>query len=142
MAGQTDPHISLFSPHEKTKWWRLFLNMNMDPLNFIAGDYGRFVPQIQTQMPLWLAVALKRRGKCTHDKPEADADADTRSSSRQPREASNEPRTSKATLRNFEIFCNNICGAPLELRTSTASIPVVLLFALFLLFGYILFDIY
>ncbi|CAN7047912.1 unnamed protein product, partial [Brassica rapa subsp. trilocularis] len=72
MAGQTDPHISLFSPHE--------------------GDHGRFVPHIQTQMPLWLAVALKRRGKCTHDKPEADADADTRRSSRQPREASNEPR--------------------------------------------------
>lgn len=29
------------------------------------GDFGRFVPQIPTQVPLWLAVALKRRGKCT-----------------------------------------------------------------------------
>ncbi|KAH0943836.1 hypothetical protein HID58_003473 [Brassica napus] len=114
-----------------------------------------------------LAVALKRRGKCTlrlpawlsvrslvedirdmpnvsamevnlvrlfvrraleefykHDKTEADADADTRRSSRQPREANNEPRTSKATLRSFEIFCANSCGAPWELRTSTVSTSV------------------
>ncbi|CDY50528.1 BnaA01g30520D [Brassica napus] len=89
-----------------------------------------------------------------HDKTEADADADTRRSSRQPREANNEPRvkshshfplmfsfflfkrrliqtstrcfteTSKATLRSFEIFCANSCGAPWELRTSTVSTSV------------------
>ncbi|KAL0717066.1 hypothetical protein Bca4012_066388 [Brassica carinata] len=174
MAGQTDPHISLFSPQEvefvaEDELVEIVPNMNMEPLNFIAGDFGRFVPQIPTQVLLWLAVALKRRGKCTfrppgwlsvdnltqileaerepqskfqalpfgyvetarllfdhargdipdmymienvsamevnlvrpfvrraleafykHDKPEADADRDTRSS-RQPREANNEPR--------------------------------------------------
>ncbi|KAL0691275.1 hypothetical protein Bca4012_090954 [Brassica carinata] len=35
-------------------------NMNMEPLNFIA---------IPTQVPMWLAVALKRRGKCTFRPP-------------------------------------------------------------------------
>ncbi|KAF3527842.1 hypothetical protein DY000_02043327, partial [Brassica cretica] len=40
-----------------------------------------------------------------HDKPEAYADRDTRSSSRQPREANNEPRGPlKAALRSFKIF--------------------------------------
>jgi hypothetical protein len=29
------------------------------------GDYGPFFPQIAAQVPLWLAVALKKRGKCT-----------------------------------------------------------------------------
>lgn len=74
MAGQTDPHISLFSPQEvefmaEDEMVEIVPNMNMDPLNFIAGDYGRFVPQIPTQVPLWLAVALKRRGKCTFRPP-------------------------------------------------------------------------
>ncbi|GAV68877.1 Sld5 domain-containing protein, partial [Cephalotus follicularis] len=40
-------------------------NMRMDPLNFISGDFGPFLPQIVTQVPLWLAVALKKRGKCS-----------------------------------------------------------------------------
>ncbi|XAR54018.1 hypothetical protein NMG60_11028997 [Bertholletia excelsa] len=41
-------------------------NMRMDPLNLIRifGDFGLFHPQIATQVPLWLAVALKKRGKC------------------------------------------------------------------------------
>ncbi|KAH0867216.1 hypothetical protein HID58_074238 [Brassica napus] len=86
MAGQTDPHISLFSPHD---------------VEFMAEDeMVEIVPNMKTpQFHRWglrsvrssdsnanasvVAVALKRRGKCTHDKPEADADADTRSSSRQ-----------------------------------------------------------
>ncbi|KAI8006052.1 DNA replication complex GINS protein PSF2 [Camellia lanceoleosa] len=29
------------------------------------GDFGPLHPQIPTQVPLWLAVALKKRGKCT-----------------------------------------------------------------------------
>ncbi|XP_010558802.1 PREDICTED: DNA replication complex GINS protein PSF2 [Tarenaya hassleriana] len=45
-------------------------NMNMDQLNFICGDFGRFLPQIPTQVPLWLAVALKKRGKCTIRPPQ------------------------------------------------------------------------
>ncbi|XP_043701119.1 DNA replication complex GINS protein PSF2 isoform X2 [Telopea speciosissima] len=50
MAGQSDPHLSLFSAAE--------------------GDYGPFYPQITIEVPLWLAVALKKRGKCTIRPPQ------------------------------------------------------------------------
>ncbi|KAJ4844142.1 hypothetical protein Tsubulata_020592 [Turnera subulata] len=40
-------------------------NLHMEALNFISGDYGPFYPQIITEVPLWLAVALRKRGKCT-----------------------------------------------------------------------------
>lgn len=36
----------------------------------VQGDFGPFRPQIATQAPLWLAVALKKRGKCTIRAPE------------------------------------------------------------------------
>ncbi|XP_055811298.1 DNA replication complex GINS protein PSF2 [Solanum dulcamara] len=45
-------------------------NMRMEPLNLISGDFGPFRPQIAAQVPLWLAVALKKRGKCTIRPPE------------------------------------------------------------------------
>ncbi|XP_023642275.1 DNA replication complex GINS protein PSF2 isoform X2 [Capsella rubella] len=65
MAGQTDPHISLFSPQEiefmaEDELVEIVPNMNMEQLNFIS---------IPTKVPLWLAVALKRRGKCTFRPP-------------------------------------------------------------------------
>ncbi|MCD7464497.1 DNA replication protein psf2 [Datura stramonium] len=44
--------------------------MRMEPLNLISGDFGPFRPQIAAQVPLWLAVALKKRGKCTIRPPE------------------------------------------------------------------------
>ncbi|XP_010486970.1 PREDICTED: DNA replication complex GINS protein PSF2 [Camelina sativa] len=74
MAGQTDPHISLFSPQEvefmaEDELVEIVPNMNMEQLNFISGDFGRFIPQIPTKVPLWLAVALKRRGKCSFRPP-------------------------------------------------------------------------
>ncbi|XP_057980864.1 DNA replication complex GINS protein PSF2 isoform X2 [Malania oleifera] len=70
MAGQTDPHLSLFSPEEiefigEDEMVEIVPNMRMEPLNLICGDFGPFLPQIATQVPLWLAVALKKRGKCT-----------------------------------------------------------------------------
>ncbi|RWW28483.1 hypothetical protein GW17_00007040 [Ensete ventricosum] len=46
MAGQSDPHLSVFSP----------------PVS--SGDFGPFRPNIASEVPLWLAVALKKRGKC------------------------------------------------------------------------------
>ncbi|XP_021295973.1 DNA replication complex GINS protein PSF2 [Herrania umbratica] len=69
MAGQSDPHISLFSAEEvefmaEDELIEIVPNMRMDPLNFICGDFGPFLPQIATPVPLWLAVALKKRGKC------------------------------------------------------------------------------
>ncbi|KAL6524724.1 hypothetical protein OROHE_016006 [Orobanche hederae] len=62
MAGTSEPHASVFSAAE---------------LEFLAedemigiGDFGPFRPQIATEVPLWLAVALKRRGKCTVRAPD------------------------------------------------------------------------
>ncbi|KAL2940471.1 DNA replication complex GINS protein PSF2 [Bienertia sinuspersici] len=75
MAGQSDPQISVFTAAEmeflaEDEMIEIVPNMRMEPLNLISGDYGPFRPQIATQVPLWLAVALKRRGKCTIRPPE------------------------------------------------------------------------
>ncbi|KAK0591614.1 hypothetical protein LWI29_004865 [Acer saccharum] len=75
MAGQSDPHISLFSPQEiefmaEDELVEIVPNIRMDPLNFISGDFGPFFPQIPAKVPLWLAVALKKRGKCTIRPPQ------------------------------------------------------------------------
>lgn len=75
MAGQSDPQSSVFSAAEmeflaEDEMIEIVPNMRMEPLNLISGDYGPFRPQIATQVPLWLAVALKKRGKCTIRPPE------------------------------------------------------------------------
>ncbi|KAM0904550.1 hypothetical protein ACQ4PT_017987 [Festuca glaucescens] len=69
-AGQSDPHLSLFSPAEvefvaEDEIVEIVPNIRMEALNMICGDFGPFFPQIASKVPLWLAVALKRRGKCT-----------------------------------------------------------------------------
>ncbi|OMO96851.1 GINS complex, subunit Psf2 [Corchorus olitorius] len=75
MAGQSDPHISLLSAQEvefmaEDELIEIVPNMRMDSLNFICGDFGPFLPQIATEVPLWLAVALKKRGKCAIRPPQ------------------------------------------------------------------------
>ncbi|KAL8463099.1 hypothetical protein ACS0TY_033114 [Phlomoides rotata] len=75
MAGTSEPHASAFSAAEleflaEDDMIEIVPNLRMDTLNFISGDFGPFRPQIATQVPLWLAVALKRRGKCTIRSPE------------------------------------------------------------------------
>ncbi|CAK9135619.1 unnamed protein product [Ilex paraguariensis] len=75
MAGNSDPHGSAFSAAEmeflaEDELVEIVPNMRMDPINLICGDFGPFRPQIATQVPLWLAVALKKRGKCTIRPPE------------------------------------------------------------------------
>lgn len=70
MAGQSDPQFSSFSPAEmeflaEDETLEIVPNMRMEPINLISGDYGPFRPQIATHVPVWLAVALKKRGKCT-----------------------------------------------------------------------------
>ncbi|XP_010252459.1 PREDICTED: DNA replication complex GINS protein PSF2 [Nelumbo nucifera] len=75
MAGQSDPHLSVFSAAEveflaEDEMVEIVPNMKMGPLNFICGDFGPFRPQIATEVPLWLAVALKKRGKCTIRPPQ------------------------------------------------------------------------
>ncbi|KAA8534203.1 hypothetical protein F0562_031604 [Nyssa sinensis] len=75
MASQSDPHGSAFSAAEleflaEDEMVEIVPNMTMDTLNLICGDFGPFRPQIATQVPLWLAVALKKRGKCTIRPPE------------------------------------------------------------------------
>ncbi|XP_062186777.1 DNA replication complex GINS protein PSF2-like [Phragmites australis] len=69
-ASQFDPHLSIFSPFEvesmvEDETVDIIPNIHMDTLNMICGGFGLFFPQIPSKVPLWLAVALKKRGKCT-----------------------------------------------------------------------------
>ncbi|XP_020276701.1 DNA replication complex GINS protein PSF2 [Asparagus officinalis] len=75
MAGQSDPDLSIFSAPEveflaEDEMIEIVPNIRMEALNMICGDYGPFFPQIATRVPLWLAVALRKRGKCTIRSPE------------------------------------------------------------------------
>ncbi|XP_073021665.1 DNA replication complex GINS protein PSF2 [Primulina huaijiensis] len=75
MAGVSGPHASAFSAAEmeflaEDEMIEIVPNMRMEPLNFISGDFGPFRPQIPTEVPLWLAVSLRKRGKCTIRTPE------------------------------------------------------------------------
>ncbi|KAK9164224.1 hypothetical protein Scep_000644 [Stephania cephalantha] len=75
MAGQSDPSLSMFSAAEveflaEDEMVEIVPNLNMDTLNLICGDFGPFRPQMATSVPLWLAVALKKRGKCTIRSPQ------------------------------------------------------------------------
>ncbi|KAJ6325246.1 hypothetical protein OIU76_012346 [Salix suchowensis] len=77
MAGQSDSTMSLFSSEEiefmaEDEMTEIVPNLRMDSLNFICGDYGPFLPQLAAQVPLWLALALKKRGKCTIRLPSVD----------------------------------------------------------------------
>lgn len=70
MAGQSNHELSLFSAEElefiaEDEIVDIVPNLKMDPLCLISGDFGPFTPQIVTQVPLWLAIALRRRGKCS-----------------------------------------------------------------------------
>uniref|UniRef100_A0A3Q7HGX1 DNA replication complex GINS protein PSF2 n=1 Tax=Solanum lycopersicum TaxID=4081 RepID=A0A3Q7HGX1_SOLLC len=74
MANQSDNSVA-FSAAEleflaEDEMVEIVPNMRMEPLNLISGDFGPFRPQIAAQVPLWLAVALKKRGKCTIRPPE------------------------------------------------------------------------
>lgn len=75
MSSQSDAHGSTFSAAEleflaEDELIEIVPNLRMKPLSLICGDFGPFMPQIATQVPIWLAVALKRRGKCTIRPPE------------------------------------------------------------------------
>ncbi|XP_058753729.1 DNA replication complex GINS protein PSF2 [Vicia villosa] len=70
MAGQSNHELSLFSAEElefiaEDEIIDIVPNLKMDPLCLVSGDFGPFIPQIVTQVPLWLAIALRRRGKCS-----------------------------------------------------------------------------
>ncbi|XP_042469526.1 DNA replication complex GINS protein PSF2-like isoform X1 [Zingiber officinale] len=75
MAGQSDPQLSLLSAPEveflaEDEMVEIVPNIKMESLNMICGDFGPFFPQIACKVPLWLAAALKKRGKCTIRTPE------------------------------------------------------------------------
>ena len=36
----------------------------MEKMHFISGDYGPFETQVEVEVPVWLAISLKKRGKC------------------------------------------------------------------------------
>ncbi|CAL9059410.1 unnamed protein product, partial [Musa banksii] len=69
MAGQSDPHLSVFSPPEveflaEDEKVEIIPKLSLGSLHMICGDFGPFRPNIASEVPLWLAVALKERGKC------------------------------------------------------------------------------
>ncbi|THU52820.1 hypothetical protein C4D60_Mb10t07960 [Musa balbisiana] len=69
MAGQSDPHLSVFSPPEveflaEDEKVEIIPKFSLGSLHMICGDFGPFRPNIASEVPLWLAVALKERGKC------------------------------------------------------------------------------
>ncbi|KAF3775128.1 DNA replication complex GINS protein [Nymphaea thermarum] len=75
MAGQSDPCLSLLSAAEvefiaEDELVDVVPNMKMDALHMFCGVFGPFYPQIATKVPLWLAVALKKRGKCRIQPPD------------------------------------------------------------------------
>ena len=39
-------------------------------LHFVGGDVGPFVPAVPVDVPLWLAITLKKRGRCKIQPPE------------------------------------------------------------------------
>eukprot|EP00271_Cylindrocystis_brebissonii_P023503 TRINITY_DN9782_c0_g1_i1.p1 TRINITY_DN9782_c0_g1~~TRINITY_DN9782_c0_g1_i1.p1 ORF type:complete len:179 (-),score=36.12 TRINITY_DN9782_c0_g1_i1:439-975(-) len=45
-------------------------NFRGETFHMISGEFGPFRPQIALEVPLWLALALKSRGKCTIQPPE------------------------------------------------------------------------
>jgi GINS complex subunit 2 len=53
----------LHSPYES-------LPLIVSPYFFIQASYGPFIPPLQAEVPLWLAVALKKNRKCTIVPPE------------------------------------------------------------------------
>lgn len=45
-------------------------SQRMDRLKLISGNYGPFKPPLSKQVPLWLALTLKKKGKCKVQPPE------------------------------------------------------------------------
>ncbi|XP_057437492.1 DNA replication complex GINS protein PSF2 isoform X2 [Lotus japonicus] len=75
MAGQSDNELSLFSAEElefiaEDETVEIVPKFKMDPLCFISGDFGPFSPNVPTQVPIWLAIALKKRSKCVIRPPQ------------------------------------------------------------------------
>ncbi|CAM6128224.1 unnamed protein product [Calypogeia fissa] len=69
MAGQTSSNTSVFSAAEveflaEDDMVEIIPNVRMDSLHMICGDFGPFRPQIPTEVPLWLAIAMMKRSKC------------------------------------------------------------------------------
>ncbi|KAG2179680.1 hypothetical protein INT44_006528 [Umbelopsis vinacea] len=59
-----------FSPEEiqfiaGNEFISIIPNFTLDKMEFIQTSYGPFMPPLQAQVPLWLAVALKKNRKCS-----------------------------------------------------------------------------
>nr|KYP41008.1 DNA replication complex GINS protein PSF2 [Cajanus cajan] len=71
MVGQSNYKLPLFSAEElefvaEDEIVDIVPNLKMGPLNFISViNYLNTSTLIITQVPLWLAIALKKRGKCS-----------------------------------------------------------------------------
>jgi GINS complex subunit 2 len=60
-------HVEFLAEDEKVT---IIPNFRMDSLQFVCGVYGPFIPAIPTEVPLWLAVTLKKLQKCKINPPE------------------------------------------------------------------------
>ncbi|KAN0032797.1 hypothetical protein ACTFIV_006720 [Dictyostelium citrinum] len=45
-------------------------NFKMESLIFLSGEYGPFVPSFPIDIPLWLAISLKKKKKCVITPPD------------------------------------------------------------------------
>jgi hypothetical protein len=62
----------LFIAISYVKFYNLIFGFNrgLNIFNmYVQGDFGPFRPQIPAKVPLWLAIALKKRGKCRIQPP-------------------------------------------------------------------------
>lgn len=57
----TNEEIEFLGEETMTK---IIPNFSMSTLSFIGGDYGPFRPSRSTEVPLWLAIQLKKFKKC------------------------------------------------------------------------------
>ncbi|CAI5516215.1 unnamed protein product, partial [Closterium sp. Naga37s-1] len=73
-AGSSDSKGAVFLESEiefiaENELVSIVPNFRADALHLHAGDIGPFRPQIALQVPLWLAIALKKRAKCSIQPP-------------------------------------------------------------------------
>ena len=63
----TKDEIQFFVEHESIQ---IIPNFISQPIKFITGQFGPFTPGVSTTVPLWIALNLKKKGKCRIITPE------------------------------------------------------------------------
>ena len=68
MQTVLSPEELAFVAEEARVW--IVPTMPMETLQLLSGAAGPLVPQVPAQVPLWLAVYLAKRNRCTMKPPE------------------------------------------------------------------------